>query len=238
MIKQCIKNALRNMGYDLIRYDPASHPYARRKKLLDVYGVNVVMDVGANAGQYAKSLRSIGYKGNIISFEPLSSAYDELKENADGDELWEAIHCAIGNGDGKIEINISGNSFSSSILKMLPAHEKSAPNSKYIGKEEVEIRKLDSVFGEVCRTDQSIYLKIDTQGFEKSVIEGAENVLSFIHTIQLEMSLTPLYEDELLFNEMYQLLYQKGYRMVAIEQGFADEKTGQLLQVDGIFHRF
>ena len=87
-----------------------------------------------------------------------------------------------------------------------------------------------------CETDK-VYLKIDTQGFEENVLKGAESSLNHIDTIQLEMSLIPLYRDEPLFDEMYHFLYQKGYRLIAIEAGFTDEETGQLLQFDGIFHR-
>jgi hypothetical protein len=82
-----------------------------------------------------------------------------------------------------------------------------------------------------------VYLKIDTQGFESKVIAGAEQVLSRIDTIQLEMSLVPLYEGELLFDEMCRLMMNKGYSLVSAEAGFSDETSGQLLQMDGIFHR-
>jgi hypothetical protein len=54
----------------------------------------------------------------------------------------------------------------------------------------------------------------------------------------MEMSLVPLYEGELLFDEMYMLMSEKGYRLIAIEPGFLDQVTGQIFQVDGLFHRF
>jgi len=79
---------------------------------------------------------------------------------------------------------------------------------------------------------------MDTQGFESKVLKGAENSLPHIDTVQMEMSLVPLYDGELLFNEMCLLMSQKDYTLVAIENGFSDSASGQLLQVDGIFHRF
>jgi hypothetical protein len=81
-------------------------------------------------------------------------------------------------------------------------------------------------------------MKIDTQGFESKVLKGAENSLMQIDTVQMEMSLVPLYEGELLFNEMSILMSEKGYVLVAIETGFSDQDSGQVLQIDGIFHRF
>ena len=208
-------------------------------KLLSSYDINIVMDVGANIGQYAKELRNLGYTNRIISFEPLSSAFHQLQKSSSKDNLWDVYHHALGDKDCKSEINISGNfnSTSSSINEMLPYHQEVAPGSKYIGKEEIEIKTIDTVFNKLCKEKDSVYLKVDTQGFEKNVIDGAKKSLQHISTIQLEMSLVPLYENELLFNQMYDLLFQKDYRLVSLEPGIPDTKTGQLLQVDGIFHR-
>ena len=236
-LKKLIRRITREIGFDFVRYKPPTHPLARRKRLLEIYKINLVLDVGANIGQYGKELREIGYKGKIVSFEPLSSAYKELCKKVRRDELWEAHNFALGDKKETEIINIAGNSFSSSLLDMLPSHLKAEPKSKYIGQEEIQIKTLDSIYSTLSSQTGSIYLKLDTQGFEEKVLKGAENSLHNIDTIQLEMSLTPLYKDELLFNEMYQLLYQKEYRLVALEPGFTDGDTGQLLQIDGIFHR-
>ena len=121
---------------------------------------------------------------------------------------------------------------------MLESHEKSAPESKYVGQETIDVKTLDSIMKDLSINEANIYLKIDTQGFESKVIKGAETSLNRIDTIQLEMSLSPLYKDELLFNELYNLLCSKGYTLVALEPGFSDNNSGQMLQIDGIFHRF
>lgn len=207
--------------------------------LFKKFGIDTVLDVGANRGQYGKYLREIiGYKGRIISFEPLSSAHGELTKTTMADSSWTARKHALGNKNEKTEINIAGNSYSSSILEMLPSHVKAAPESKYIGKEQIEVITLDSIFEGICSKEQNILLKIDTQGYERFVIEGARNSLPFIDTIQLEMSLIPLYQDELLFDEMYRVLYQRGYRIVSIGPEFFDDETGQVLQVNSLFHHF
>jgi FkbM family methyltransferase len=236
-IARVLRRYLRKAGYDVVKYEPSSHPLARRATLLSSYEINVVLDVGANTGQYAKQIRDMGYSGKIVSFEPLNSAFIELKENATLDPFWEVYNFALGNMNGKVVINIASNSCSSSILDMLPSHLQAAPGSKYIGKERIEIKSLDSIFEGVCTKKDNIYLKIDTQGFERYVLEGAEKSLSYINTIQLEMSLIALYKDELLFNQIYELLKNKSYYLVSIESGFRNKATAQLLQIDGIFHR-
>ncbi len=237
-IKHELRRLLWKMGYDFSRFIPESNPFARRKKLINAYAIDVVLDVGANSGQYSKQLRNdLGFSGRIISFEPLSSAFEKLKNNARGDPKWQVINCALGDTEIKKEINVAKNSYSSSLLKMLPRHIESAPESQYIYRELIDIKTLDSLIDGLYLENENIYLKIDTQGFESKVIKGAEKSLAQICTVQLEMSLVPLYEEELLFDEMYNVLVQKGYTLVAIEPGFSDFETGQVLQVDGIFHR-
>lgn len=238
-IKHELRKLLWKVGYDISRFTPTSHPIARRKQIFESYEIDTVLDIGANSGQFAQELRGdTGYTKRILSFEPLSTAFKLLKENAKADPVWEVFNCAIGDTEEKREINIAGNSYSSSLLNMLPSHLKSAPNSKYIAKELIEIKTLDSLFGDLCKSAKNVYMKIDTQGFESKVLNGAEKSLAHINTIQMEMSLIPLYDNELLFNEMCILMSQKGYTLVAIENGFSDPASGQLLQVDGIFHRF
>lgn len=224
------------LGLDISRFTES--PTARRQRLMRHYAIDLVLDVGANIGQYGSRLRSdMGYHGRVISFEPMTAAFNTLKTTSSGDAHWEILHCALGDRNGQQQIHIAGNSYSSSLLEMLPAHLQSAPESAYIGQETIEVKTLDSLFPALHRGEKNIYLKIDTQGFESQVIAGAENTLPLINTLQLELSLVPLYKDQLLLDQIVALLRSKGYHLVSIEPGFSDEQSGQLLQADGIFHR-
>ncbi|PTR09397.1 FkbM family methyltransferase [Nitrosospira sp. Nsp5] len=237
-LRQELRSLLRKVGYDVSRFDPASHSLARRKKLLETYAIDTVLDVGANIGQFARELRrDLEFSGKIISFEPQSSAFETLKKNAVRDSRWEVNNFALGDEDGTADINIAGNSYSSSLFNMLPSHLKSAPSSGYIGRETICIKTLDSVIDSYCSLKNNIYLKIDTQGFEHKVIKGADKSLDRICMIQLEMSLVPLYQGQILFNDLNSLLTEKGYKLVSIEHGFSDRDSGHLLQVDGVYHR-
>lgn len=227
------------MGYDVMKYEFTSNPETLKKKIFQSYGIDLILDVGANSGQFGNYLRSsLEYAKKIISFEPQISAYKKLTINSQKDKLWEIHNYALGSKVGDEEINTAGNSYSSSILQMLPSHEKAAPESIYIGKEQIQIKTIDSIFKKIYTSKNNVLLKIDTQGFEEEVLKGATTSLQFINTIQLEMSLIPLYKGQLLFNEMYQWLNQKGYQLIFIDQEFSDRITGQLLQINGIFHRF
>jgi FkbM family methyltransferase len=239
MPKKTIKKLSRSLGIDLKRYNIQTSEAAKMQRLLAYHNIDLVFDVGANIGQYAKLLRELGYSGRIVSFEPLSSAYSQLKAVSEKDPLWEiAPQAAIGNQEGEIIINIAGNSYSSSALPMLDAHLESAPESAYSGSETVKLSRLDTIAKDYIKSEtKSIFLKIDVQGLEKQVLEGATAILPLVKGIKLELSLVPLYEGQVLFKEMIDIVEKLGYELYGIEPGFTAEKTGRMLQMDGIFFK-
>jgi FkbM family methyltransferase len=239
MLKKIVKKLSRSLGIDLKRYNIQTSEAAKMQRLLAYHNIDLVFDVGANIGQYAKLLRELGYSGRIVSFEPLSSAYSQLKAVSEKDPLWEiAPQTAIGNQEGEIIINIAGNSQSSSALPMLDAHLESAPESAYSGSETVKLSRLDTLAKDYIKSEtKSIFLKIDVQGLEKQVLEGATAILPLVKGIKLELSLVPLYEGQVLFKEMIDIVEKLGYELYGIEPGFTAEKTGRMLQMDGIFFK-
>jgi len=203
-----------------------------------MHKINVVFDIGANTGQFAYDLREYGYKGKIVSFEPLEQAYQGLLSKAKGDKNW-IVHprCAIGASSGEIEINVAANSASSSILPMLSTHEEAAPHTKYTHKERVLMIDLDSVLEQYASQDDILFIKIDTQGYEWAVLDGAEQTLKQSKGVLLELSLTPLYEGQKLWQELVNRLKVFNYSIFAIQPGFTDNNTGQTYQVDGLFFK-
>ncbi len=229
-----IKTILNPLKIDINRYPNLD--LRRRIQIINAFNFNKLFDVGASTGNYALLMRNLGFAGSIISFEPRSDAFSEMrKKQRQHKGWWDIINCALGDEDGNTEINIAGNLDSSSLLEMKATHTNSAPESAYVGKEEVCINKLDTIFYNHYEENDKVFLKIDTQGFEKSVLAGAENSLSKIDGIQLEMSLVSLYKDDLLFVDMIQYLKERDYQLYSLENGFSDSNTGRLLQVDGIF---
>lgn len=119
---------------------------------------------------------------------------------------------------------------------MLDAHVQASPDSAYIGAEQVKLFKLDTISRDVIdESCASIFLKMDVQGFELRVLEGASRLLPRIKGIQLEMALVPLYEGELILRDMLDKMDQLNYELYAVIPGFTDMNSGRLLQVDGIF---
>lgn len=225
------------MGRDVVAYDHTTHPIARRMHLIQTAGVNLVLDIGANVGHFGHELRELGYRGRIVSFEPLKGAFSELENAAHGDSQWATHNYAIGSIDGTLEINVASNLQSSSLLAMLPQHLESAPYSSYQGKEQITVRRLDSIAAEVVTPRDVLYVKSDTQGYESEVIKGGEQTLRRAVGLQMELSLVPLYAGETLLADMIHELDSRGFQLMSLEPAFSDPTTGQLLQVDGIFFR-
>ncbi len=199
--------------------------------------INLIFDVGANIGQFGKRVRALGYTGELISFEPVAETYRKLQATIATDLHWKAIHTAIGNYDGPSEINVSENSYSSSVLNMLPMHIESAPDAIYARQETIYVQKIDSIIDQYYRPGKNLYVKIDTQGFERQVFEGSLQSLSKIKAFQMELSLQPMYEGETLFEEMIHLLKAEGYKLKLVDSGHRNYETGELLQMEGYFFR-
>src|SRR6185312_15221346 len=149
-LKAIIRKAANALGYEFVRYDLAS-PRFRLARLLALHRIDVILDVGANAGQFGWDLRDIGFSGRIVSFEPLADAFAQLQQAAQGDGKWQAVNIGLGEEDGRAVINVAANSQSSSFLPMLSAHREAAPESRYVGEQSAEIRRLDNVFAAYVR---------------------------------------------------------------------------------------
>jgi FkbM family methyltransferase len=226
------KQALYRAGYDLRR-----HPAARRSQYLRNGAVDLVLDVGASVGQYARELRRFGYMGPIASFEPLQTPFTTLSAAASTDPIWSVHNLALGDKESVEEINVSANSDSSSILPMLDAHTEAAPQATYVGTEVIRVDTLDHVWDARFEGFQRPFLKLDTQGYERQVLDGALSVMDRLVGIQIELSFRMLYADSMLYTEASTRLQDAGLTLVNIEPGFADARTGELLQADGIFMR-
>jgi len=201
--------------------------------------IDLVIDVGANEGQYARGLRSCGYDGRIVSFEPVKAAYDVAAAHSRSDARWEVENLALGGNAGTSLIHVAANDAqSSSLLPMLARHEEAAPHAKYVDAQEVLVRRLDDALPTPWLGSTRAFLKIDTQGYESEVLLGAPQLLSgAVQGLQVELSLVPLYEEGPLYLDLIELLATRGFRMAQVIPGFSDPVTGEMLQFDGVFVR-
>jgi FkbM family methyltransferase len=209
----------------------------RRMALFRRAGVDLVLDVGASVGEYAAELRRLGYRGRIVSFEPIGASFARLRARAERDPAWAAVHCALGLRSGRAQAFVSGDPRATSLLPMLPRHRQVARYFAPRRTEEVQVARLDRAILEHAGRDDRIYLKIDAQGFERQILAGGGRAMKRVIGVQLEMSLQALYRGEWLIGEAMRAMTRRGFRLCSLEYGFCDPATGEMLQVDGIFFR-
>lgn len=228
--KLFVRGALHRVDLDVSR-----GPYPKRlARTLESQGIDTILDIGANVGQFASMTRRAGFSGRMISCEPLNGAYGELTARASRDPKWTPLHTAVGSSAGTTTINVSANSFSSSVLTMTDEHLTSAPGSGYIAQETVALTTVRDLVAEQSVVPARTLLKIDTQGFEDEVLSGAGDLIGAFGAVQLELSFVELYAGQKLFDELYQRMRGHGYHLHIIEPGFSDS-AGRLLQCDGLF---
>jgi len=233
-----IRQTANRFGIDIQRHRPETSDMGRLSLMLTYQKIDLVFDVGANTGQFAKSLRAAGYARRLVSFEPLSTAYAQLRQASRNDAQWEiAPRTAIGDHEGEIEMHIAGNSVSSSVLDMLDSHTSAAPGSAYVGTERAPLSRLDAIALDYIKPGVTPFIKIDTQGYEDRVLDGASELLTRTRGLQLELSFVPLYEGQKLFDELVERLRKLGFTIWAIRPGFCDPHSGRMLQVDATFFR-
>jgi len=235
LIKILINGFLKLFNLKINRITLSNDFYFYIVKTLKNFKIDLLIDVGSNEGQFAKKIIEFGYTNQIISFEPIKSIHKKLYENSKKYKNWTSKRLGFGKINSLKSINISQNSVSSSILQIKKIHTEIEPHSKFVGKEKIRIIKLDNFLNKKKFSKKKIFLKIDTQGYEKNIILGSKKVLKQISCIMLELSLTPLYKNEASFFEMVNLLKKFGFKIWSIERGFADKTTGRVLQVDVIF---
>lgn len=237
-VRSWIRKAVRATGYELHRLRLETSPPHQLRLGLRKFGIDLVLDVGANVGQFAGELREFGYTGEIVSFEPLTQAHAVLSANAAADARWH-VHprTAIGDRDGEVEINMSANSFSSSVLPVLDAHTGAMSAAAYVGREKTPLATLDTVAPPYLARSAQPFLKIDTQGFEGHVLSGAARILPRLRGILCELSLVPLYDGQPLWKDMLARFEAAGFTLWALQPGFIDPRDGRTLQMDAILFR-
>jgi FkbM family methyltransferase len=214
----------------------AQQPIQKLLALMQRCRADLALDVGANEGQFASLLRGAGFHGKIISFEPLSFAFAALERKCDQDSDWSCHKMAIGNTDGEATINISANSVSSSLLPVRGRTTELEPSIAYVDQETIAVRRLDSLGPELTDA-QRIFLKIDTQGFERNVVDGCRAIFDRIVMVQMELAWTPTYEGQAEMGEMVGLMRELGLEPALVAPAWTDEATGLTPEIDVTFIR-
>lgn len=215
-----IYNALRLSKNALLWDDllPTVASLSHLRNLIVINRIDLVIDIGANYGQFAAQLRSLGYKGEIVSFEPLARYREKLEVDAEADGNWRFYPLALGGRDDELELTVSSSDDFSSL------HETNALGESRFGemmhsvsKEMVSVKTLDGLWEEIIKNPgRKILLKTDTQGHDLEVLRGGSKALAAICTVVAEISFQPIYKNSPKSEEIIGELSKYGFVLSGI----------------------
>jgi FkbM family methyltransferase len=225
----------RNRKFKTLKRETAA---SRFVAILEQNRIDTVIDVGANTGQTAEELRKFGYRGAVISYEPIRECHEELLVKSASDPGWSiAPRCALGDREGTVDFQVSEGSSLSSISSPTSTMMQALPKVRAASQEKVPIHRLDGLMKKEMKALGRVFLKIDAQGHDMAVLRGAEGIMKSLAGVKIEMSLLPLYEGETLYLDILKYLHEKGLSPhLLVDVGYSKKLVRQL-QIDGVFMR-
>ena len=218
------------IGIDIHKY----HSEPDRLSWLKDLNINTILDIGANVGQFAKEIRNSLLNVKLYSFEPIKSCHQKLNEEMMSDRNFKSFNFALGETNSQTIINVSSYSPSSSLLKMADSHKNLFPHTKDSQSESIEVRRLDDVWSKLD-IRKNILIKVDTQGYEDKVITGGIKSFSEAKIILIEASFVRLYENQPLFDDIYEKIKSLGFTYHGALHQKINKKTGEVIFEDAIF---
>ena len=235
-LRNAVRGAIRRGGFDVVRYDASLSPESRRIRLIEKQGVDVVLDVGAKTRPFAQALRSSGYAGRIVSFEPQSAAYAVLEAACGADPAREVGGSPWAPSRARPTCT-SQETRRARHSSTWPASMSPRPRVAVHGHGARARAHPRLAPAELRPPNDRVYLKLDVQGFELDALRGAEETLSQTSVVESELSLAPLYHGAPDLMEIVNHLADRGFNLLTLEPVFVDPHDGRLLQVDGLFAR-
>jgi FkbM family methyltransferase len=229
------------LGYRLVKKkNDHSRLESHLPKVIESLGINCVVDAGANLGQYAHMLRGCGYAGRIVSFEPVPAVYEKLEKKAEGDPNWLTHQLALGSADENRFINVFE---ASELSSLLPTSEygRAAIKRKAddVARVEVSVRRLDGLWKRIAGDlpEPRVFLKMDTQGSDLEVFDGARGCIGVVLGLQSELSVLPLYEGMPDYAKSLERYRGSGFEVSGFFPVFRDKQTHLLGEFDCVMIR-
>ncbi len=168
-----------------------------------------VIDVGANEGQFALAARVAAPTAQIIAFEPLKKAADVFRRNFQHDSRTTLQEIALSNRNEPTTIYITNRPDSSSLLR--PGNAQAQIFNVFeVAQTSVGAMRLDEAL-QGYDIEQPCMLKLDVQGAELRILEGAGYLLDRVSHVYVETSFVTLYDEQPLFQEIFDFLVARQF---------------------------
>ncbi|MEM7165306.1 MAG: FkbM family methyltransferase [Planctomycetota bacterium] len=238
-LRSLLRAAVHACGWELYRRPVQMNGlWAHLQSLFQQQQIDCVLDVGGHHGEYASELRSYGYKGRIISFEPCPESFRVLSANCAADPLWSCHGVALGARDGELPFHVMSDTRFSSFLQPTESALEWSENGCHIERTEiVPVRRLDQILADAgLPASTRYYLKIDTQGAERDVIAGATSALNSIVALQAEVPVRPLYQGVTTYADFIAEMGYCGYDLTGLYPA-AQEDDLRVIEFDCVMLR-
>lgn len=236
-----VKRCGRRFGIAVSYYPPPGSLDRHLREFLSQMAVNVVLDVGANVGGFARRVRELGYRGRIVSFEPVRATFEQLRANMCRDSLWRGERLGLSDEDREADIHVHSKAGFDSLLTLRREAERAyGLDLAAEGRETIQLRRLDSVLPELIDGVRSprVFLKLDTQGHDVSIVKGASGALGTVIGLQSELPAIELYDGMVPMPAALQYYSSLGF----VPIGFYPVNTFGRVQIspefDVLLHRF
>lgn len=218
------KKIFGRFGFDIIRIGKKNDSFSLRSRLIEFSDISLIIDVGANKGQYIQSIRSKGYIGPVISFEPGNLSFLQLEKNSKLDSGWKVFNNAIGSRNESSKMHIAKHSMMSSLLP-LNANAQLHFLEETVDEQTIEVKTLDSFLNDqILNSTRNMWLKIDTEGYELEVLMGAEKLLDKVKVIDVEVCFKEHRIGQPLIWDIYDYCVKKGFKLFHIGSFYYDYK--------------
>jgi FkbM family methyltransferase len=229
--------AAQRLDVTVLRHSESNYLRPHLARVLAALRPDVVLDVGANRGQFVDEVRSIGYAGHIVSFEPTPSIFEELATRHGGDPNWVGHQFGLGARDGELTLHLYGEG---SLNSLLPASDFGRDRFRSMvhphGSIQVPIMTLDQVWEDLVPEGRA-FLKIDTQGFDLEVLRGAARSMDKIVGILTEVPVNPIYEGMPSMSAVFSHLEGLEFQLTGLFPVTRDRSRVRLVEGNCVFVR-
>ena len=234
-----LRPLIRRLGIDIVRWPKYETLYWLLNRSLEHYGVRTTLDVGAHNGEFAQELRSqTSFRGRIISLEPEEKSFATLSRNALEDSNWLPHRIAASNKDDVLDLHVySSSNFSSVYAPSDFGLERYGAHLEASTKQRVRARRLDSIWEELELGNERIFLKVDTQGHDLSVVEGAGERLSQVPVLLAEAPVCPIYEGVPTLSDHLTTLDSVGYELAGLFTVTRRSDSPRTVEFDAVYLR-
>ena len=189
------------------------------------HGINSVIDLGAAKGDWSRMALALFPQARVVGVDPLKERESYLARLKATEQRYDYVLAVAGKDDGgTVELAVTPDLDGSTVH----GHEGETRT--------VPVRSVDSIVS-MKELAGPFFLKFDTHGFEKPIIESAGRTLAETRYIVMEAYNFRHSPDTLLFHEMIAWLDPKGFRVCNLVDVLNRPNDGALWQIDLVFAR-